>query len=865
MESQTKQHLRTKLALALCITATLAANAPVFTRLAAAESADDLLQRLSSDDDEVILEALLFEVETPKPLENQEILARITSLTDSDNETIRRSACECLAIGGRLAKSAERSLRDHLDDPVPAVRIAAANALWKVGGDSKAAAITLSDVLVSESEKDRQSAAYTLESMGSEAAVALPALLRCAVDSRDDVRAHAVSILGHIGPEQSGSTAAVLERALSDESHPVRIDAATALFQVDRPSEQTVRVLMAIASEGPELLDADRDWGGSSDAASAVQALKRIGPDAAAATPTLINALKSRFLWIRLVAAEALGEIGPSASAAVPALSKALRETETHAVPFVHHAYCVGENAADALAKIGPASCDVLLDALNDRDVSVRAHAARVLREIPEVADRSIPALIQSLQDDHPMVRIEAVKSLARLPGATLPAAPALTRLVFDDQQITLFRAGMGIGDTESVRSEALQALNQLKPAPEDIIPTMIRSLHNAQDVPFEALTLLRKVADSAEATRAPLIRLLEKESSRVGAACGLAIVDPQHPGLQSILVDALIIAPTLDDDPGDGEQVNPIAVMGLGELAAGGHSLHVATRQRFIDLSESSPSLFLDSAILKADRNQESVNRLLKSLRDAHGVFEADGIREAEATLRRFASEPPVRNALVRALNYKATKEDREDEFFRQWLQSSARLQAAAILVEAEVAQEKAVECLTELLDDNHGREMAVEVLARCGDLAERAIPKLTELLAADDLYIIGGDFYGNGGERRILGDRAALALVALNAREALYAALDSPNPQVRMRVLRALSGFGPNAVNDRVLRHAEDESFLVRRELMRILGTAFPQDRAAAARARLILQQASQNATRRSVREEATRSLKQLEHSGR
>ena len=79
--------------------------------------------------------------------------------------------------------------------------------------------------------------------------------------------------------------------------------------------------------------------------------LARIGPEAKAAVPALIQALKNADSEVFGSVAMALGEIGPEARAAVPVLIQALREGNSQIsktfYPTVHR------NAADSLVQIG--------------------------------------------------------------------------------------------------------------------------------------------------------------------------------------------------------------------------------------------------------------------------------------------------------------------------------------------------------------------------------------------------------------------------------------------------------------------------------------------------------------------------------
>jgi HEAT repeat protein len=60
----------------------------------------------------------------------------------------------------------------------------------------------------------------------------------------------------------------------------------------------------------------------------AAQSLGSFGPEAKAAVPDLIEALKDENRTVRMGAGYALAEIGPAAAAAVPALQEAARDPE---------------------------------------------------------------------------------------------------------------------------------------------------------------------------------------------------------------------------------------------------------------------------------------------------------------------------------------------------------------------------------------------------------------------------------------------------------------------------------------------------------------------------------------------------------
>ena len=117
--------------------------------------------------------------------------------------------------------------------------------------------------------------------------------------------------------------------------------------------------------------------------------------------PALIEALRDPDPGMRWRAAEALRHIGPSAAAAAPALVEAaLRDPNED----------VCEAATEAL---GQTSIPVpaLIEALRDPDAGVRLRAARVLSRI-RWGPNTVGALIEALDDPEEDVRKAAEETL---------------------------------------------------------------------------------------------------------------------------------------------------------------------------------------------------------------------------------------------------------------------------------------------------------------------------------------------------------------------------------------------------------------------------------------------------------------------
>jgi hypothetical protein len=198
------------------------------------------------------------------------------------------------------------------------------------------------------------------------------------------------------------SAVAVLAEALKDQDKDIRGYAATvlryrfdavpasavpALVRAARDEEMEVRYLAVKALVGKE---------------GAHPALKKILQDEAEAkkfVASLIGVLRAKgseqdldVQWGRESAYVLLGTIGPRAQAAVPVLVHELKTSKSESDRT---------NAADTLGKIGADVQGVvptLIEALKDKDVSVRASAAESLGLFGPRAKAALPALREALR-----------------------------------------------------------------------------------------------------------------------------------------------------------------------------------------------------------------------------------------------------------------------------------------------------------------------------------------------------------------------------------------------------------------------------------------------------------------------------------
>ncbi len=206
----------------------------------------------------------------------------------------------------------------------------AADAIWMMGIEAKAAIPFLIERLEDEEWHVRKAAANALSRMGPDAAQGVSSLTKTLTDEEWQVRRPAAEALAAIGPASKPAVSHLIV-ALDDEEWHVRKAAAQALTAVGPASKQAV----------PKLIEAlnDEEWQVRRPAA---EALAAIGPASKPAVSNLIVVLDDEEWQVRKAAAMALGAIGSDAIQAVPTLKKARDDYEEQ----------VRQAAAEALKKI---------------------------------------------------------------------------------------------------------------------------------------------------------------------------------------------------------------------------------------------------------------------------------------------------------------------------------------------------------------------------------------------------------------------------------------------------------------------------------------------------------------------------------
>jgi HEAT repeat protein len=218
-------------------------------------------------------------------------------------------------------------------------RVAAAEALRKMGAAAKAAVPALADALRDRERDVQLAAAEALAKMGAEAQQAVPALCELLTNGDTRLGSAAADALGKMGAAAKAAAPA-LQTVLKDPDQK-RYAAAEALARIGAGAPPPAILLV------PDLRAADPNL-----RRRVPLALGKLGWAAVPAVPALIEALKDKNLLVRRGAANALGLIGPEAKAAVPALCAALKDDARMRIDAAVALLGIGEQKPEALAVV---------------------------------------------------------------------------------------------------------------------------------------------------------------------------------------------------------------------------------------------------------------------------------------------------------------------------------------------------------------------------------------------------------------------------------------------------------------------------------------------------------------------------------
>ncbi len=401
---------------------------------------------------------------------------------DDDNDRVRAKAVQALGMIGEAAAPAAvpgllRALRDR-DNWVSAL---AAEALGQMGESSEHTIEALVQSLGHVNSWVRANSAEALGRMGEAAKMARIALERRSSDEDAGVRSQVIRALGLIGPADNSSLRIVLE-ALDDSDSFVRVAAVETLGNWEKSSDAIVSALLTKLDDPNEEVKAR---------------VAEVLPHLAGATDDVIEALCRRLredvsTWVQVHAARALGRLGTEATAAGPVLLEAARTGDV----------TVREQAMRALVLIQPEEATpAFVSGLKDPSGDVRKIASAGWMKAEVIPEEAIPTLIDALRDPEVQVRANASHALARVETLPASAVPLLIECASDP--------------SDGLRMNSALALVEETGKPVTDLMRRLLADPNSRVSLIAAEALLASEPENAEA-RAVLTRALEDPDARV-------------------------------------------------------------------------------------------------------------------------------------------------------------------------------------------------------------------------------------------------------------------------------------------------------------------------------------------------------------
>ncbi len=472
---------------------------------------------------------------------------------------------------------------------------------------------------------------------------------------------------------------------------------------------------VTVESLAAAAVDADQ-----AKALAAIDSLDKLGPDAKAAVPALVQALGRENEELRWHAARALGAIGDNARDAVPALIKALDDS----------AKTVQAYAAFALGEIGKASepaVEKLIERAFDEDPLVRRGSLLAIRQIGAPPEKTRPLFLKMLEEGDPASVLPMLQTIA---DAGEKSVPPMRELLKDEKMC--YWACVVLRDMGETAAPA--------------VPELIEVLsHKEPEVRMQALMALAAIGAPAAPAVPAIVNALESDefdAVRFSAAFALGAINQKDEAETKALVAAarsdkpmlklVSLWVLARQNPDNLEVVRHAAEQIVAALKSDDAELRgVAARE----LSEfgSHPEI-VGPALLAAlqDPDQQVVGHALDALaalgpKILPKVIEALQVKErrqvAAALIYRMGPQAaPTVPALIEALREPPADED--DVLFRRL----AQLALAAIGPEAKAAVPVLIESLSS--DEREVRGTACYALGKIGPAAAEAVPVLRQRL---------------------------------------------------------------------------------------------------------------------------------------
>jgi len=363
----------------------------------------------------------------------------------------------------------EKPLSDWLHDLKSddfSTRMTAEDGLARIG---EAALPLITELAGSKDIDVRRIAVKVLMAFGPTAKSALPVLLKALGEEDLGIRLYAIGALSRIGPAAKDALPA-LHAALQDKTVSIRVLAAVAIGKIDHAATERMITRLVLESNSPD----------SDDRFRAVGFLDEFGPRAKSALAPLKTLYQKESVdSVRTAVLQAVTSIDPDNDETFMLLLNALKDKNA----------TVRGVAAGWLGKckIVPAKAVMpLTGMLKDQDDVVRRNAVWALGTFGSGARDAIPAVTRALNDADSEMRIEAACTLAKISA--------------DQTQAMVDRLVVGLQDKDAdLRSLSAKSLRELGHRAKTAAPALIAALKDpVMRVRLDAVSALESVDPDA-------------------------------------------------------------------------------------------------------------------------------------------------------------------------------------------------------------------------------------------------------------------------------------------------------------------------------------------------------------------------------
>ncbi len=589
----------------------------------------------------------------------------------------------------------------------------------------------------------RIQAIMDLADFGSKAEPALPDLLDALTTKNEDLRLNASITLAKIGKPAIGP----VSKLLTDDDADVRFYAVWTIGSIGPEAKAATPTIIKLMNDKNDSVRRKAAFALGRLAGDPMKTIsvlvaafkdenddvRQSAGDAlskfgGAAVKPLIGLLKSDSLKARLQAATSLGDVGSEAKDAVPLLKDLLLAKEE---ANAHH-------YANVLAKIGKSAVPALDAALHDSRPNVRQVASQAM---VQVGADAVPALVDALGDKNVDVR--------RL------AAQTLWLMRIGDKSVVIALA-FGLADEDDIfRQTCINALANLGAQAKLAGPKLKEALVDMnQNIRNQAYNLLQQIGDDPRPT---LRKGLESKSDKVRINTASLMVNV---GLDVNDATPVLVGALKHED------------LGLKMQAA------FTLAQRRIELDKVTP-IFLDGLKHKSSGVRVQALQGISMMGQSQGataVAVAQSLRDPEATVRQ--------QAIYALQNIRGTPEivvPVLDGIYKDGTADARRTVLQIVWMYGGKGQDI---ILTGLKDkDNTVRQQAIYAMQNMqGDISE-AVPAIVELMKDDSL-----------GQHRFQ-FLWMLARAGEKGAEPLGQLLKHKDDNIRVQAAQSLRNMGANA----------------------------------------------------------------------